>query len=43
MNTKAYRIAIATYKRPEVIQNATLAVLKRHKIDPSVVDIFVNN
>jgi len=38
-----YIIAIPSFKRPEIIQTHTLAVLKRHNINPKCITIFVAN
>ena len=36
-----YRIAIPSYKRPEVIKKKTLSVLESYKLDPERINIFV--
>ena len=38
-----YIIAIPSYKRADIIQTHTLAVLNRHKIKPECITIFVAN
>jgi len=38
-----YQIAIPSYKRERTLVTCTLAVLKKHKIDPKRVTIFVAN
>lgn len=38
-----YIIAIPSYKRSDIIQTHTLAVLNRHKINPKCITIFVAN
>ena len=38
-----YVIAIPSYKRQDIIQTHTLAVLNRHKIKPEYITIFVAN
>ena len=38
-----YTIAIPSYKRSDIIQTHTLAVLNRHKINPKCITIFVAN
>jgi len=38
-----YVIAIPSYKRSDIIQTHTLAVLNRHKIKPEFITIFVAN
>ena len=43
-NTKHnYVIAIPSYNRPDIIQNNTLDVLKRHNINPIHITIFVSD
>lgn len=37
------RIAIPSYQRSDQLKSKTLRVLEKHKIDPSMVDIFVAN
>jgi hypothetical protein len=41
--TSDYVIAIPSYKRPEIIQSKTLAVLKKYKIPTNKIHIFVAN
>ena len=36
-----YKIAVPSYKRAETIQNKTFKVFEHHKIDPSLVSVFV--
>ena len=38
-----YIIAIPSYKRSDIIQTHTLAVLNKHNINPSHITIFVAN
>lgn len=38
-----YRIAIPSYKRPEILKKATLATLERYGVDPTRITIFVAN
>ena len=38
-----YQIAIPSYQRTDIIQKKTLALLNHHKIDPSLITIFVAN
>ena len=40
---RSYIIAIPSYKRSDIIQTKTLAVLKKHNINPSRINIFVAN
>ena len=36
-----YTIAIPSYKRPQTLQNKTLNLLKKHKLEPERIIIFV--
>jgi len=36
-----WEVAIPSYKRPEILRNKTLAVLKHYKIPPSKITVFV--
>lgn len=38
-----YRIAIPSYKRSKTLRDKTLSMLKRHCIDPSIIDVFCAN
>ena len=38
-----YKIAVPSYKRAKTIQQKTFKVFEHHKIDPSVVSVFVAN
>jgi len=42
-NTNTYIVAIPSFKRSDIIQTHTLAVLNKHNINPSHITIFVAN